>query len=63
MRFRVALKVLPAHLSFSTDSILKFRREAEAGARQSHPCIVSVFAVGEKEGTNYIAQDLGCRAM
>ena len=31
---RVALKVLPAHLSFSDDAVQKFRREAEAGGRR-----------------------------
>ena len=35
----VALKILPRHLGFSPESVLKFRREAEAGGRQSHPGI------------------------
>jgi serine/threonine protein kinase len=38
--------------------VLKFRREAEAGGRQSHPGIVAVHAVGEHEGFHYIAQEL-----
>jgi eukaryotic-like serine/threonine-protein kinase len=54
----VALKVLPPHLSFSDEAVLKFRREAEAGGRQSHPGIVSVYAVGEENGLHYIAQEL-----
>ncbi len=58
LRRRVALKVLSPHLSLSDDSVQKFRREAEAGGRQSHPGIVSVFAVGEEEGTHFIAQEL-----
>lgn len=54
----VALKVLPPHLSFQDVSILKFRREAEAAGRQSHPGIVAVHAVGEQDGIHYIAQEL-----
>jgi len=54
----VALKVLSPHLGFSEEAVLKFRREAEAGGRQSHRGIVSVFAVGEHEGVHYIAQEL-----
>lgn len=55
---RVALKVLSPHLSFSKPAIMKFRREAEAGGRQRHPGIVSVYAVGEQEGIHFIVQEL-----
>ncbi|MFH1999191.1 MAG: serine/threonine-protein kinase, partial [Planctomycetota bacterium] len=55
---RVALKILPSHLSFSDHAIRKFRREAEAGGRQAHPGIISVYAVGEENGIHYIAQEL-----
>ena len=58
LRRPVALKILPTHLSISNDAVLKFRREAEAGSRQTHPGIVAVYAVGEVEGTHYIAQEL-----
>ncbi|MHC4944126.1 MAG: protein kinase domain-containing protein, partial [Planctomycetota bacterium] len=58
MRRKVALKILPPHLSFSPQAVLKFRREAEAGGRQSHPGLVSIFAVGEHEGVHFIAQEL-----
>jgi formylglycine-generating enzyme required for sulfatase activity len=58
LKRKVALKVLPSHLSFSSQAVLKFQREAEAGGRQRHPGIVSVFAVGEHDGTHYIAQEL-----
>ncbi|MHC4946533.1 MAG: serine/threonine protein kinase, partial [Planctomycetota bacterium] len=58
LKRKVALKILPSHLGFFDDVVLKFRREAEAGGRQSHPGIVSVYAVGEHEGIHYIAQEL-----
>ncbi len=55
---KVALKVLPPHLSYSSDAVEKFHREAEAGGRQRHPGIVAIFAVGEHDGVHYIAQEL-----
>ncbi|MFH2003037.1 MAG: SUMF1/EgtB/PvdO family nonheme iron enzyme [Planctomycetota bacterium] len=58
LKRRVALKVLYSHLSLSERAIRKFRREAEAGGRQSHRGIVSVYAVGEHKGMHYIAQEL-----
>ncbi len=58
LRRRVALKILSSHLLFSPDAIRKFQREAEAGARQHHPGIVTVYDVGEEDGVSYIAQEL-----
>lgn len=55
---RVALKVLPSHLSISGRAVQKFQREAEAGGRQCHPGIVAIYAVGEHEGVHYIAEEL-----
>ena len=58
LKRRVALKVLPPHLSISTDAVNRFRREAAAGGRQSHPGIVAIHAVGELEGVHFISQEL-----
>ena len=58
LKRKVALKVLPSHLSYSDSAVIKFWREAQAGARQKHPNIVSVIAQGEHEGAYYIAQEL-----
>ena len=58
LKRRVALKILPPHLGFSTEAVMKFRREAAAGGRQRHPGIVAVYAVGEEKGVHYIAQEL-----
>lgn len=55
---KVALKVLAPHLSWSEHSIAKFRREAEAGSRQTHPGIVTILSFGEDDGVHYIAQEL-----
>ncbi|MFH1998857.1 MAG: protein kinase, partial [Planctomycetota bacterium] len=58
LRRRVALKVLPRHLTLARGAIRKFRREAEAGGRQNHPGIVTTYALGEEDGIHFIAQEL-----
>ncbi len=54
----VALKTLPSFIGMDQDSVARFRREAEAAGRLSHPGIVPVFAVGEAEGVHYYAMEL-----
>ncbi|MFT5154032.1 MAG: serine/threonine protein kinase, partial [Planctomycetota bacterium] len=58
LKRRVALKLLSPMASLSERNLLRFRREAEAGARLTHPGIVPVLVVGEHEGTHYMAQEL-----
>jgi len=58
LKRRVALKILPPHLSESAKAVSRFRREAEAGGRQNHPAIVSIYAVGEHDGIHFIAEEL-----
>jgi len=53
----VALKVLPAHLSRQPDFVKRFQREAQAAAQLNHPNIVSIYAVGESDGLQYIAME------
>ncbi len=54
---RVALKVLrPEHLWFE-GARERFRREAEAVARLSHPAIVPLFSVGEETGVPFLAME------
>ncbi len=55
---RVALKILPPHLAASEKAVKRFQREAQAGGRQSHPGIVTIFSMGEHEGVSYIAEEL-----
>ena len=54
----VALKVLAADLGADDELHQRFRREAEAIGRLSHPNIVSVFDLGESGGQLYMAMEL-----
>ncbi|HBF23229.1 MAG TPA: hypothetical protein DDW23_05360 [Planctomycetes bacterium] len=55
LKRRVALKVLYPGLSSSEKAMSRFRREAEAVARLSHPGIIPIYAVGEDRGLNFFA--------
>jgi eukaryotic-like serine/threonine-protein kinase len=55
---RVAVKVLHDRLGRDRDVVTRFRREAVAAARLSHPAVVRVFDTGEEEGLNYIVMEL-----
>lgn len=55
LRRDVALKVLRAD---HPDAAARLLREARAAAAASHPGAVSIFDVGEAEGTSYIAMEL-----
>ncbi len=50
----VAVKVLNREVASDSDPLERFRREARAVARLSHPHIVTVIDAGEDDGTPYI---------
>ncbi len=50
----VAIKLLHREISDQADQLERFRREARAAARLSHPNLVSVIDAGEDEGRPYI---------
>jgi WD40 repeat protein len=54
----VALKTVSPALLTGSEALARFRREARAAARLNHPNIVTIFEVGEVEGTHYIAMEL-----
>jgi len=54
----VALKVLSADLGADDELHQRFRREAEAIGRLSHPNIVAVYDLGESDGQLYMAMEL-----
>jgi len=53
----VALKVMTGGPSASDEIRRRFRREAAAGMRLSHPNIVKIFEVGEQEGQFFISME------
>jgi hypothetical protein len=54
----VAVKVLHDRLARDRDVMARFRREAIAAARLSHPAVVRVFDTGDEEGLYYIVLEL-----
>ncbi len=50
----VAIKVMHRDISEDPDQLERFRREARAVARLSHPHVVTVIDFGEDDGTPYI---------
>ena len=54
----VAIKVLPADTAAHPDRRQRFEQEARAASALNHPNILTVYDVGEAEGTTYIAMEL-----
>ena len=54
----VAVKIIHQHLAESPKYSARFRREARAAARISHPGVVPVFDQGEIDGRNYLVMEL-----
>src|SRR5438034_2347522 len=50
----VAIKILHEHYSSDDDYVERFRREARAAAKLSHPNIVTVIDRGEADGRQFI---------
>ena len=53
----VALKVLHPHLAADPDIVGRFRREARIVASITHPNIVGIAEIGEREGSHFIAME------
>ncbi|HWB10909.1 MAG TPA: protein kinase [Pirellulales bacterium] len=49
----VAIKVLPPQLARDADFVARFRAEASAVARLTHPNVVQVYSIGEEQGHHY----------
>jgi eukaryotic-like serine/threonine-protein kinase len=54
----VALKTVSQELLAERETFARFQREARAAARLQHPGIVTVYELGEFEGSLYIAMEL-----
>ena len=54
----VAIKVLPEYWSRDPERLHRFEQEAQAAAALNHPNIVSIFHVGQFNGSPYIVTEL-----
>lgn len=54
----VAIKVLPEYWSRDPERLYRFEQEAQAAAALNHPNIVSIFHVGQYDGSPYIVTEL-----
>ena len=54
----VAIKILPPTFAADLDRLQRFAQEARAAAALNHPNILSIFDIGEADGTTYVVSEL-----
>src|SRR5262245_21691552 len=54
----VAIKVLPAGFAKDVDRLKRFEQEARATSALNHPNILTVYDIGDHDGTSYIVAEL-----
>src|SRR6202171_3167649 len=54
----VAIKVLPAATAADPERRQRFEQEARAASALNHPNILTVYDIGETDGTTYMAMEL-----
>ncbi len=54
---KIALKLLPAYFTREEERVRRFQREAWAASGLNHPNIITIYKIGQVEGTHFIAME------
>jgi serine/threonine protein kinase len=54
---KLALKLLPAAYTRDAERVRRFKQEARATSSLNHPNIITIFDIGESDGTHFIAAE------
>jgi serine/threonine protein kinase len=57
LRRRLALKILPLEFTRDSDRLRRFQQESFAASALNHPNIITIYEVGEWEGTHFSAAE------
>jgi len=54
---QIALKLLPKEFTKDQERVARFEQEARAASALNHPNIITIFEIGQVDGTHYIATE------